>query len=107
MPYFQCSRCQCVEDTSLCRYWSDRFREDPPVCSACDPDIGRWHDQFPRQYPEEGGWILDKRSGFFWQKGEVERWLGQPVQIIGRSDRSFSAAASVRDAGPSRDLPAA
>jgi hypothetical protein len=25
----------------------------PPLCSACDPKIGRWHDDFPRDF---GGW---------------------------------------------------
>ena len=49
MSIFQCSECGCGEDTALCRYWSARVRETAPLCSACDPKIGRWHDHFPRE----------------------------------------------------------
>jgi hypothetical protein len=48
MSIFQCSQCGCAEDTALCRYWSARVRDTAPMCSACDPKIGRWHHQFPR-----------------------------------------------------------
>ena len=49
MSIFQCSSCGCGEDTALCHYWSARVRETTPVCSACDPKIAKWHDQFPRE----------------------------------------------------------
>ncbi len=48
MSIFQCSACGCGEDTALCRYWAARLRDTVPMCSACDPKIGKWHDQFPR-----------------------------------------------------------
>ena len=50
MATFRCSSCGCDDDTALCNYWSDRVRDIPPVCSACDPKIGRWHGQFPRLF---------------------------------------------------------
>jgi hypothetical protein len=50
MATFRCSKCGCHEDTALCNYWSDRVRDLPPVCSACDPRIERWHGQFPRLF---------------------------------------------------------
>jgi hypothetical protein len=49
MSIFQCRKCLCAEDTALCHYWSARLRENTPVCSACDPKIGKWHNEFPRE----------------------------------------------------------
>jgi hypothetical protein len=46
---FRCSKCGCDEDTALCNYWSSRLQEQPIVCSACDPKIGKWHDEFPQK----------------------------------------------------------
>jgi hypothetical protein len=80
-PLFSCSRCNCVEDTALCHYWSARLRQNSAVCSACDPTIGRWHGEFPRQ--SDQGWISD-RSGFLLDKGSVERWLGQPIELFAK-----------------------
>jgi hypothetical protein len=85
MPFFQCSMCGCVEDTALCRYWSARLRKTPTLCSACDPKIAKWHGQFRQESAED--WINDhgvlvcsKNDA----KNDVERWLGQPIEIIGR-----------------------
>jgi hypothetical protein len=50
MATFRCSKCGCHEDTALCNYWSDRVRDMPAVCSACDPRIEKWHGQFPRLF---------------------------------------------------------
>jgi hypothetical protein len=50
MTTFRCGKCGCDEDTALCNYWSDRVRDTLPVCSACDPRIGKWHGQFPRLF---------------------------------------------------------
>jgi hypothetical protein len=50
MSLFQCSKCGCAEDTALCHYWASRLRETIPVCSACDPAIGKWHGDFPREH---------------------------------------------------------
>jgi hypothetical protein len=50
MATFRCSKCGCNDDTALCNYWSARVRDIPPVCSACDPKIGKWHGQFARLF---------------------------------------------------------
>jgi hypothetical protein len=49
MGFFRCAKCGCEEDTALCNYWSARIQETPPLCSACDPKIRRWHGQFARK----------------------------------------------------------
>jgi hypothetical protein len=50
MATFRCSNCGCDEDTALCNYWSARVRDIPPLCSACDSKIGKWHGEFPRLF---------------------------------------------------------
>jgi hypothetical protein len=50
MATFRCGKCGCNDDTALCNYWSARMRDRLPVCSACDPKIGKWHGQFPRVF---------------------------------------------------------
>lgn len=50
MATFRCSKCGCDDDTALCNYWCARVRDLLPVCSACDPKIGKWHGQFPRLF---------------------------------------------------------
>jgi hypothetical protein len=79
MAFFQCSGCGCVEDTTLCNYWSARVREMPTLCSACDSKIAKWHGRFPRESAQS--WITDKR-GLLFRKSEVELWLGQSIEII-------------------------
>ncbi len=87
MPLFSCSRCNCVEETALCHYWSARLRLNSPLCSACDPAIGKWHGEFPRESAQ--GWSSD-RSGFLVDKRAVERWLGQPIETFAGPDREPS-----------------
>jgi len=84
MPLFPCSKCNCVEDTALSHYWSARLRQTSAVCSACDPTIGKWHGEFPKE--SAGGWIND-RNGFLLDKRAIERWLGQPVEILAKPDQ--------------------
>jgi hypothetical protein len=50
MATFRCGKCGCEEDSALCNYWPDRLRDRVPVCSVCDPRIGKWHGQFPRLF---------------------------------------------------------
>jgi hypothetical protein len=81
MPLFPCSKCNCIEDTALCHYWSARLRQTSAICSACDPTIGKWHGEFPQESAQ--GWISD-RTGFLLDKGSVERWLGQPIETFAK-----------------------
>ena len=47
MSLFKCSKCGCTENTALCRY---NYRGDEePLCSECDPKIGKWHNCFPKK----------------------------------------------------------
>jgi len=46
MSIFKCSKCGCAENTALCRYWLRK--EEEPLCSECDPKIGKWHNCFPK-----------------------------------------------------------
>jgi hypothetical protein len=54
----------------------------PTVCSACDPAIGKWHGEFPQESAE--GWTNDERGFLIWHRKELEDWLGQPIEVIGK-----------------------
>jgi len=84
MSMFCCSRCGCVEDKALCRYWSARVRRLPLLCSECDPAIAKWHGEFARQ-PADAGWARDEHGSLLWNKREIEDWLGTPIEVIGKS----------------------
>lgn len=58
MPLFKCEQCGCVENTALSNYWTRNINWDstnaeplknPALCSECDPEIGKWHGQFPKR----------------------------------------------------------
>jgi hypothetical protein len=69
MSLFECCKCGCAEDTALCHYWSARLQNIAPICSACDPKIGKWHGEFARV------------SFRLRHKGEIEQWLGISLDI--------------------------
>jgi len=81
MSYFECSKCGCAEDTALCYYWSAKLRQTPILCSACDPKIGKWHGHFPQEPAQN--WI-NYGHGQMCHRSDVESWLGQPIEIVGR-----------------------
>jgi hypothetical protein len=54
MPLFICTKCGCVDNTALCRYWELSYNKEKILCSKCDPKIGRWHGAFPRRKPKSG-----------------------------------------------------
>lgn len=71
MSLFQCYECGCRENTATCNFWSNmpaecqwRGVETKPwmLCSACDPEIGQWHDQFPRLYLPKGMFVTNQRG---------------------------------------------
>jgi hypothetical protein len=49
MPLYECSKCHAVENTALTNFWMDLGKDRPPLCSACDPDIGKWHGKFDKR----------------------------------------------------------
>ena len=54
MPLFECSKCRVVENTAASNFWVDSLMHGKPaLCSECDPQIGKWHDLFPRQQAAE------------------------------------------------------
>ena len=57
MPLFKCSKCGCVENTACYNYWM-RVHKKEPLCSECDPEIGKWHGHFPKRLPQEGEELL-------------------------------------------------
>jgi hypothetical protein len=55
MPLYQCKKCGAVENTACANYWwrtNPALHKDdglpPEVCSECDPEIGKWHGEFPK-----------------------------------------------------------
>ena len=86
MPLFRCESCGCVENTALSNYWTrnldakhlamhegremraDEFK--PAQCSACDPDIAKWHNEFKKQSAEG---MLVGGDGFLYYEVEFKR----------------------------------
>lgn len=71
MSIFKCSKCGCVENTALSRYWVRDFDKELPLCSECDPKIGKWHDSFDKKNVSEVGYFLGN-DGFLYHPKEVE-----------------------------------
>ena len=49
MPLFVCDECNSVDNTAVTHYWRSKMEETPALCSACDPELGRWHGIFERE----------------------------------------------------------
>lgn len=50
MPLFRCAKCGCVENTALsCLTMKMRRGEEDKLCSECNPMIGKWHGEFPKE----------------------------------------------------------
>ena len=64
MSLFACGQCLSVENTETCNYW-DQYLTQRPVCSACDPTIGKWHGHFERR-PASG--MLIGEDGFLYKE---------------------------------------
>lgn len=54
MPIFRCSKCGCGDNTALGNYWVQQLdahkngQPFTPLCTECDPAIGRWHWKFQK-----------------------------------------------------------
>jgi len=66
---FQCYECGCRENTATSNFWT---RQEGPwrglpsqpwmLCSACDPEIGKWHGRFERKYLAKGQFVTDRQG---------------------------------------------
>lgn len=68
MPLFCCSKCGRVENTASSLYWV-RDRAEPPLCSACDPKIGKWHGLFEKE-PADNRYV-EGEDGFLYLPSEL------------------------------------
>lgn len=69
MSLFQCYECGCRENTAACNFWPRmdgqwRGQGSKPwmLCSACDPDIGKWHGKFERVFLPKGQFHTNDRG---------------------------------------------
>jgi hypothetical protein len=87
MPLFMCSKCGSVDNTATSGYWAQQANAYvagvplTPKCSACNPEIGAWHNQFPRRRAE--GFKQDRR-GFIYSPDEIEKFgqLGPFTDVV-------------------------
>lgn len=77
MSLFSCRECGCVENTAFCNYWGRKMDGKPLLCSECDPDIKRWHGNFPK-HPAAG--MLVDQDGNLWTS---EQGLPSHYRILG------------------------
>jgi len=79
MPVFICNNCGCLENTALSQYaWQKYHKDLKPVCSECDPDIGKWHGKFEKKKPPKG-WLIGK-DGFIYHPDDSVKH----TKIIGK-----------------------
>lgn len=81
MPLFVCSNPQCdaVENTATSHYWltlQQPEAERAPLCSACDPSFGKWHDLFPKTQANLEK-IRQAREHFIWLPQRWRERLGE------------------------------
>lgn len=63
MSIFKCSKCGVMENTAVSNYWS-REKGSSPLCSQCDPEIGKWHGVFLRKPVPQG--YVEGTDGFIY-----------------------------------------
>lgn len=49
MPIFVCDKCNCIDNTATSNFWDRLANGKELLCSECDPDIGKWHGEFPKK----------------------------------------------------------
>ncbi len=77
MPLFNCSQCNCVENTACGRYWGRKAEDKPVLCSECS--TGTWHHKFPKK-SAVGMLVAD--DGFLWGREELKH-LSHRTSIVG------------------------
>ena len=94
MSIFRCGKCGCIENTATSHYWSQKYPVGDgevavPLCSECDPEIGKWHGRFPKE-PADGYQIGE--DGFLYPLGDKPRH----TKIVGVVPGEFKAFPSTR-----------
>lgn len=92
MSLYRCTKCDVVENTTLGEYWlqhleaAENGKKFRPLCSLCNPDIGEWHGQFPRE-GVTSEWLVDNR-GFIWRPNQIKglSHLGPFKPVAAQSD---------------------
>lgn len=69
MSLFRCTECGHVENTAVSNYVVRRLERKPPLCSQCDPEIGKWHGRFKRFKPEEEG-LVEAPDGYLYDPSD-------------------------------------
>lgn len=55
MPLFKCTKCGALDNTAAGgAYWG--VDKDKVLCCECH--TGKWHDIFPKETPEEAGYVI-------------------------------------------------
>lgn len=87
MPLFLCSNCGCYDNTAVTNYWTRNINalrtgkeKKPPLCSECDPEIGQWHNRFPKASAKG---MLIGEDGFLHDKEQFERGMINHTKMIG------------------------
>jgi hypothetical protein len=77
MSIFRCTKCGVIDNTAVSGYWSwvhhypegatdvKEMVKRPPLCSECNPEIGKWHGRFPKMTPESEG-LVEGPDGFLY-----------------------------------------
>ena len=55
MPLFRCAKCGCIDNTATANAWSFWFAKPAqlPLCTECNPKIGKWHGLFPKESADD------------------------------------------------------
>lgn len=82
MPIFKCSKCGAVDNTAISGYWSwvhyfpdgatdaKQMVKRPPLCSECNPEIGKWHGEWEKKTPEDLGYV-EGPDGFLYSPDDT------------------------------------
>ena len=85
MSIFRCVKCGCVDNTATSGWWT-RLAEhkDEPLCSECNPEIGKWHGEFEKKSADG---MLMCNDGYLYSKQDIDRlkWRieHQDLEILG------------------------
>ncbi len=99
MPLYACSKCGCVDNTALGGYWKRVYLDKlPPLCSECNPEIGKWHGDFPKDKIDKietdctgkkYRYVLDESGGRTGMLATVE--FDTPGQLLAQQRRKTRA----------------